>query len=350
MKKNGSQLKILLTAPLGSGAYGGSVMKSLQDFGHEVSTVNRRRYFPLSLKPWKRIINRITKKVNCHRYNQEIIRRANRLRPAVMVVMKGVDILSGTLRRIRGANRRLTICNINYDDYFSPASSNTFPDLEGMIPFYDCFFPSKKINISELEELGARRVCYLPLGYDPDVHYPVRPAPPQRRRFGSDLSFIGTYIADRARLLGQLKDYRLAVWGGLWKKHKLDPFLQKSVTGRVVWGEEFSLVANSSKINLNFLREENRDTHNLKSFELPACRAFVLSQRSEELAGFFKEGEEIATFSGVEELRDKAGYYLKRDRERERIARAGYLRLKKDGHTVRDRIRSVLKVCADLRG
>lgn len=266
------------------------------------------------------------------------------MKPDLIVVMKGVSLFPSSLRTIRQMTPGSILININYDDYLSASPGNKFSHLDQMIPCYDYFFPSKKINVEELLELGARNVQYLPLGYDPSIHYPVSISTEEARIYRAEVSFIGTHTWARAWLLSTITDYNLSIWGDLWTMKHLDPGLALAATNRLVLGREFSKVVGSSRISLNFFREGNRDTHNLKTFEIPACGGFVISQRSDELGDFFEEGKEVVTFKGAEELKDKIDYYLQHDEEREKIARGGYRRLQRGKHTIRDRVERMLSM------
>jgi len=264
------------------------------------------------------------------------------MKPDFIVVMKGVNLVPSSLRTIRQKMPGSTLININYDDYLSASPGNKFPHLNQMIPCYDYFFPSKKINVEELLELGARNVEYIPLGYDPAIHYPVSIASEEARIYRAEVSFIGTHTRARARLLSTITDYNLSIWGDLWTMKHINPKLTRAATNRVVLGQEFSKVVGSSRISLNFFREGNRDTHNFKTFELPACGGFVISERSDELGDFFEEGKEVVAFEGVQELKDKIDYYLRHDEARKKIVRAAYRRVQSEKYTIRDRVESIL--------
>ena len=56
---------------------------------------------------------------------------------------------------------------------------------------------------------------------------------------------------------------------------------------------------------------------------------------------YFKEGEDLICFDGVEDLREKAAYYLAHEEERQRIAKNGYEKVKRY-HDYVDRIKKIL--------
>ncbi|MDP8235641.1 MAG: glycosyltransferase [Candidatus Erginobacter occultus] len=340
--------KVLLVAAIGPFGIGESFLRALGGPGRETDSVNILDYFPLGYGRAGRLLRRIGRRRLAARYNRAIREKALRGKPDLILVNKGNLIRQETLSRLRRQLPGTLLVNVNYDDFFSPSPGNRFPDLEGIVPLYHWIFPAKRPNVEELLKLGAERVHYLPLGYDEAAHFPVRPSKEVAERYGSQLTFAGTYTPVRARLLSALDGFSLSIWGAYWNRAKLGPELRREVrrtgNGRIVRGAELSAILNSSRIGLNFLRAENRDTHNHRSFELPACGVFTLSERSEELGEFFAEGKEIAFFSSPEELREKALYYLEHDRERETAARAGYRRVKEGKHAIRDRVERMMEI------
>ncbi len=340
--------KVLLVAAVGPFGIGGSFLRALNGPGRETGCVNILDYFPLGYGRAGRLLRRIRRRRLVDRYNRAVREKALRGKPDLLLVNKGNLIRPETLSLLRRELPGTLLVNVNYDDFFSPSPGNRFLDLEGTVPLYHWIFPSKRANVEELLGLGADRVHYLPLGYDEAAHFPVQPSKEIAQQYGSQLAFAGTYTPDRARILSSLEGFSLSIWGAYWNRAKLGPELRREVkrtgNGRIVRGAELSAILNSSSIGLNFLRGENRDTHNHRSFELPACGVFTLSERSEELGEFFAEGKEIAFFSSPEELREKACYYLDHSREREAVARAGHRRVREGKHTIRDRVERMMEI------
>ncbi len=83
-----------------------------------------------------------------------------------------------------------------------------------------------------------------------------------------------------------------------------------------------------SKINLNLSNASMMTGQQIKgrNFEIPGAGGFLLSGPADGLGDYYEDGREIVTFNDVDDLADKARYYLAHDAERERIARNGYER------------------------
>jgi hypothetical protein len=152
-----------------------------------------------------------------------------------------------------------------------------------------------------------------------------------------------------------------------WKY--IRPFLQALPIWRCGWGtarneRERASVANRSKIHFGLSRvrgdweeglkellpEYPLDKHGLfyqckgRLFHAVGTGAMALNDYYPELEAMFEIGKEIVTFEfgNLEEMKDKLAYYLKHDVERERIARAGYERGRKQ-HTFTARIQQILE-------
>jgi spore maturation protein CgeB len=265
--------------------------------------------------------------------------------PDLILVFKGFFLWPKTIEEIKRKNKCLVFC-FNADNPFNLStlgSSNR--NILGSIPYYDCYFSFNHDILEQLKKQGAQKAGYLAFGFDAELHFPVKPTCKEEKVFASDLVFVGNWDKERERWLGVLKDSDLGIWGErYWARHCKDRDLRRKWRGQVMYASNFSKVLNSSKISLNILRLQNKGSHNMRTFETPACGVFVLSERSPEIEGFFKEDKEIVFFSTPEELKEKARYYLTHPQEREDIAKAGYQRCLSSGYSYTERARNILEV------
>lgn len=85
-----------------------------------------------------------------------------------------------------------------------------------------------------------------------------------------------------------------------------------------------------SDVNLNISLRTIRTGIPLRVLDVLACGGFLISNYQEELAEYFRLGEELATYADVEELVYLVNAYLQDEAGRKRIACCGQERIKKD--------------------
>ncbi len=283
--------------------------------------------------------------------NKRLARACSDFKPDLLFIIKGFYLWPGTLKKIKEAGKGLIFC-FNTDNPFNLASCATSNrNIINALPHYDCYFIWSKLLIEPLLKNGATRAEYLPFGYDYVLHHPVALSDTQMSLYGNDIVFVGNWDEERERWLSGLSDYDLGLWGSsYWARRCKDMQLRRKWRGRRAVGDVMSCVLNASKISLNIFRIQNKGAHNMRTFEAPACGAFVLAERSPEAKEFFEEGKEAAYFSSSEELGEKIKYYLAHDEERKRIAKAGYEHCLKSAYSYQDRARQILKVYAEISG
>ncbi|MEM5830906.1 MAG: glycosyltransferase [Candidatus Aenigmatarchaeota archaeon] len=297
----------------------------------------------------KRIFHRLTWKYFSIKVNNKFLNKIKNNNYDVIFIIKGWFYHPKTIKKIKEILPKAKLICFNPDNPFNTwhhGVSNEW--IRKSIPYYDVYFIWGKFLISKLYNAGAKRVEYLPFWYDPEIHYPVEVKDEKEKNYyGSDIAFIGTYDEEREWWLNQIKDYNLKIWGNDWWKANKD--LQKKWMKKPAYGEEFNKICSCSKIVLNIIRKQNIPSHNMRTFEAPACKAFVLSTRTEELKEFFEEDKEIACFENPEELRQKIDFYLKNDNLREKIKEAGYQRLTNSNYSYLDRAKKIIEVFEELK-
>jgi glycosyltransferase involved in cell wall biosynthesis len=331
---------------------GWSIRRLLPELGHEVVVMDDSQYFggwspSLADRVFRRIAGVPPK---FWRYNSDLVHLARTTKPDVLLAISGTWVSPSALERVR-QDTGAKLVNYSLDDWFSLNPRAVIPNMHACIPLWDLMVTTKRYNVAELQAAGAHRVVFIRCGYDPLVHYPVTLSPQEKLQWESDVLFIGTYECDRAKnmeTLVSLLPCKLRIYGNGWHVVPRRSPLRPCIQGRPLYGHEKRLAFAGTKIGLAFLRKANRDTYTDRSFEIPACRTFMLAERSEEHALLYEEGKEIACFGSVEELVDKVRYYLRHDLERQQIAEAGYQRVTHDRHTYRDRLLEILDEVAKL--
>jgi len=303
------------------------------------------KYFP-RLK--NKYTNRLFWKLFCLPLQKEFLVAAKKEKPDLILILKGWHFCPETILAVKKELPKTKIFCFNPDNPFNTwhsGASNSW--IRKSIPLYDVYFIWGKFLIDKIKKAGAKRVEYLPFGYDSKLHYPVVASEDERKIYGSDVAFIGSWDEEREIWLSCLLGYDLKIWGNAWRK--VDPKLQQKWQGREAVGEEFSKVCNSAKIVLNIIRKQNGSAHNMRTFEVPACGGFLLSVRTDEAKIFFEEDKEAAYFSSPEELKEKINFYLDNNELRKKVAEAGYERLLNSGYAYTDRAKKIIEIFSNLK-
>jgi spore maturation protein CgeB len=215
--------------------------------------------------------------------------------------------------------------------------------LEGM-PLYDLHVTTKSFDVAGLRELGARGVFYIAKGYDPHTHRPMALSPEEQVQWGAQVGFVGGYEEQRYRAIRSIAEagVDVTVRGPNWQS--VVRRVQRNLEVRPGWVylDNYTRSICATWINLCFLRKSVGDLHTARSIEIPACRAFMLAERTDEHRALFVEGKEAEFFDGEQELIDKIRYYLHHEEERQRIAANGYERCIHSGYSYAERLRPVL--------
>lgn len=98
-----------------------------------------------------------------------------------------------------------------------------------------------------------------------------------------------------------------------------------------------------AKINLNISLRSIVTGIPLRVFDIMAAGGFLLTTFQADMLDYFVPDEDFVYFENVQDLIDKAGYYLEHSDERERIAASGYAKVKAY-HNFSTRVDSMLKI------
>jgi len=154
--------------------------------------------------------------------------------------------------------------------------------------------------------LGATRVMPLYGSVDPQVHRPVLP----ETRFAADLSYLGTYAADRQAALERLlieparrlPEQRFVIAGAQYPAEF--PWAPNIAFVRHLEPAQHPAFFSSSRLTLNITRSAMQAMGYCPSgrlFEAAACGVPLLSDRWEGLEQFFTPGSEILLADTTEE-------------------------------------------------
>ena len=154
--------------------------------------------------------------------------------------------------------------------------------------------------------------------------------------------WLGFKIAEveRRRALIELsKRYHVNVYSN----SDVSDMLRIQYCGSVDYWSELPQVFRMSKINLNFTIPNIKSGIPLRVWDVLGAGGFLMTNYQAEIPYYFKEGEDLVCFDGINDLCEKAGYYLSHEDERRAIAENGYRKVK-EHHNYIERINTMLEM------
>lgn len=283
------------------------------------------------------------------RINAELIRMAATEHPDIIWFYNVQLITATTVQRLKKILPKAILCQYVNDNPFSPnARASMWRHFKRSIPYFNLHFTYRQSNINEFIKAGARQVNLLRSYFIPEDDFPLKPDQIEPK-YLCDVVFAGHFEDDgRIEALEAIcrAGFKLNLFGGGWdaalSKLSMDSPLRDKFPISPAVGTDYRQALCGAKVALCFLSTLNHDTYTRRSFQIPAMKVAMLSQRTGDLASLFVEANEAVFFSSTAELLSKLKWLLSDDVARYQIAEAGFQRVYLDGHDVTSRIRQWL--------
>lgn len=182
----------------------------------------------------------------------------------------------------------------------------------------DYVFCAQKRAVDEFKRDGIKDPIWLPHAFEP-LAYPKFNLLTKKY----DVCFVGHVNSEN----------RLEALDRLFKEFPNFYYGQKRF-------EEASRKFAESKIVFNIAMLG--DT-NMRCFEVLGSGSFLLTDRIPNIEELFEDGKHCVFYENLDDMIEKAKYYLKHDSEREKIAEAGY-RHAMENHTMGHRVEKMLDI------
>jgi len=321
---------------LGEDAPGGlmaSYARGFAELGSEVRTFCLARAYAKTLPALRsRAVRRVAEQMLLTAFNEHVVRSLGAIDADLVIVIKGQRLSRATIERLR-ETAKAPVVNFYPDDPFSSERSNRLAYGPDVLGAYDACFTFARHLVARYAEVGSQATHYLPFARDPGLHAPVdAPRPPE-----FDVVFVGNLDAARVRFLDALApEYRVGVFGE--RTAAVVPpgsALARATFGQAAYGPDLARTLARGAISLNVMRPQNALSHNMRSYESPACGAFTVSQRTPELVDLFDDGSEIVCFDDEAELRDTVARWLPDESGRASVAARGFERVRDDTYARR---------------
>jgi spore maturation protein CgeB len=254
--------------------------------------------------------------------NQKLVETIERECPDVMfAVQLNYEIWIETLQLIRSTAKVITVCWATDDSW-------KYREVSRFIgKYYDIITTTYENVLKLYKEDGISTV--LLTQWAVSTENIKEPLPASECRY--NVSYIGAAHGNRKKRVEVLRQQGIIVtcYGYGWPNGPVSP-------------EEVIRIVRNSVISLNFANSRGENQIKARTFEIPGAGGFLLTEYAPGLERFYSIGKEVEVFSDDHELVDKIQYYLKHEKERDLIARAGYHRTIHE-HTYDIRMEKVLQ-------
>lgn len=331
-KKN----KILIAGKFRWPWYEDAFYRSLKDRNNDVIKFNWSIYLPgdgLYNYLKKRLyFGNFIKKINI-----ELIKMVHQEKPDIVFIYAGHPIKPETIQQLKEFS---WVTGYHNDDPFGKYGKRSyFRIFRKSIPYYSSHHVYRKKNIIDYRNIGIDKVKLLRAYYCPWLHYPIKS---NEKYYNNDIIFIGSgEPGSRCEYIEYLINYKcpLKIYGDKKWERYLKKYTYNELTPiEPAFGEEYNKLITNSKICLAFFNKGNNDLYTRRVFEIPACKGFLLAQRTEIMQELYKEGVEAEYFNNNEELLDKCNFYLNNNSLRNKIANNGYNRCINSGYDIYSKV------------
>jgi spore maturation protein CgeB len=320
--------------------------KYIREFGNEVKLFTAQSMFfdyyqksVFNKVKFRLGVSSITKKIN-----EEFLSVVADFQPEVIWVFKGMEITPDSLKWAK--SRGIKLVNYNPDNPFifsSRGSGNS--NVTDSIGLYDLHFTyNLEVRKTILDHFRIRTEL-LPFGYDISQSlYESCLAQEEVMR----ACFLGNPDENRAKFLLALAGSGIAldVYGNDWntflnhKNVKVFP---------AVYGDALWKTLRKYRVQLNLMRVHNEDSHNMRSFEVPAIGGVMLAPDTPEHRMYFDDDKEIFLFRNADECQEKIHKLINaKPEEIELVRNRARNRSLSSGYSYRDRACQAIKIIQSL--
>jgi spore maturation protein CgeB len=192
---------------------------------------------------------------------------------------------------------------------------------------------------AEMADRLGRTVDVLAFAADPSVYRPIK----TRDQYRANVVFAGSATPRRERLLADLVEFGLAVWGPGWRRTSLRDYCRGEAPSTDEYLKAYAGATVAVNIHHSLVENDPREAScNQRLFELAALGAAQVVDDRGDLPRYFEAQREVAVFRDGAELKARVRELIESPSEAERLGQAARARLLQD-HTYMHRMRELLR-------
>jgi spore maturation protein CgeB len=311
------------------------VEEAIKNLGHELIVFDDRKHI---------IPGRIRKRIRwLHEFdlrhiNTQFISLALNTKPDVVIVTGGHRILPQSVKKLKGSGISVILWTIDAPINFGPIIKSAH--------YYHHVFCGGTEAQEILEKNGIFDTNWLPFACAPEFHCPIYLSSKEKITPAKDVVFVGSFYPNRWKILKELKEFDLGIWGPNWGKVNCESLDRLSVKSVQLKHTEWVKIFAAAKIAI-VLHFQDGITPcyqaSPKVYEALACNSFVLVDKQKDVLSLFDDGKHLVSFDSITDLKQKIIYFLNNSDEREKIVAQGHKEVL-NKHTYVHRMREMFSI------
>lgn len=333
-------MKVIISDSRNSNLLAPQLIFNLKNKGVDVISFFQSDYYE-DLGFLERVFHKLYPEFYYGKVNKILIDLVEHNKPECLLLFKGMEVFPETIELIK--SKGVKTINYNPDhpfDFISSGSGNQ--NVLKSISLFDNYITYSEYIKKELKsKFPELKTSILPFGYMiSDYDYMTIKEVEEIK----EVAFVGYADNDRFTIIKHIIDagFSVNVFGDKWNLYNR---FKNLIVHKPVFGLEYYKTLRKYRIQLNLLRKHNHDSHNMRTFEVPAVGGIMLTERTSEQLDFFKEDEECFFYANREELISKIRFILSMSKEEADVVReAARNRSVKSNYDYANRASQLIKI------
>ena len=295
----------------------------------------------------------ITKHIGSEKMNEKLVVDVGRLKPDMLLVLKGLDISRQALLKLKGITT--TVCWI-FDVTIDGVPVEEHIEYLDKIKLYDYFFTISRGSVKKLRDKGVN-AYWLPEACFPQEHGRHELNFYQEGKYGADISFLGTVgfknmhtnrIPMLQRVIKEFPHKDIKIYGGILNEKDIPKEIMKRHTKFNMINMFHSFVCQSSKIVIGMCGwPEVELSQSARVYRTLNCGAFYLTNYITNYEKMFNIDESgtphFVVYRDLDDLVAKIKKYLPLEGRRKDIGKKGMEIVMKE-HTFKQRLQDMAEL------
>lgn len=342
-------MKIIVAGMFLYSNYEEEFSNALSELGIEVYKLRFKEYFSSFVGKVEYHLN--FNLINIKKVNDRLTLCIEEEYPDILFIWRGTFIYPETLIHIKKKYPNIILVSYNNDDPFSQLYRNSsnlhqrnlWKRFVLTIPHYDINFVFRPQNILDYKKANSIKTFLLPPYFNENKIQQI--SIPDY--FDHDVVFIGHPEPHRIEIINYLiiNNIDVKVFGN-WKGGLIhETYSNGAITP--IYGSDYYNALNRNLCCLSFYSKLNRDEYTIRSFEIPAAKGVLVSERTKAMESMFVEGKEALYFSNKEECLSIINNLKIEMSKRNYIAENGYKKVYELNAEVKKRARYFIDTVID---